>query len=64
MIREQGLFSNRYLTRRGKENHHQNNQNQHSNHNTNHINHLTHREHMGEECDFPLALTNTKVGSK
>jgi hypothetical protein len=48
MIKEQGLFSNRYLMRRGKENH-------------NHHN-VAHRH--GDEIDFPLALTSAKVISK
>jgi hypothetical protein len=48
MIKEPGLFSNRYLTRKGKENH-------------NHHN-LGHRH--AEEIDFPLAFTSTKIISK
>lgn len=48
MIKEQGLFSNRYLTRKGKENH-------------NHHNFAI-RHH--DEIDFPLAFTSAKVISK
>jgi len=51
MHREPGLFSNRYLNRRGKENH-------------NHTNAANLTHNRNEEVDFPLALTSTKVMSK